>query len=505
MITIADRLVNYGLLNLGLNILDANYVRNKIFHLLNIYSNEPFVADVDDTLSLTPHEMRVELESFIIQNKIKEEGFECNLLIDEIFGLLMPLPSAFIEEYDDIYTYSGDVDAIRYLTKLEVNSNYINLFNVNKNIKWEQKFDKNIIEYTINLSKPEKSNADIKAALSFKGNNSLNPKCVLCYENEGYYGAFNKEPRSTIRVIPLNLNAHQWYMQLSPYVYFENHLILLNKDHVPMVINENTLQNLLDFVDQYPNFFLGSNADLPIVGGSILNHEHYQGGTHIMPIMKSSAKYNFLSKNKLVKISYLDWFNSTLLLETTDKEALKKEFANILNGWIAYNDEELGIVAYTDKERHNTITPILRKVDNKYMLYLILRCNNTSAEFPEGIFHVHPQYFNIKHEGIGLIEAMGLYILPARLKSELGLIEEMFNSKADINEFIKTHEELQKHKDLIEKIEKQITKTSDVHKLLIDEISGIGKEILKNTGVFKENEDSHMFKFMESLGYKKGE
>lgn len=503
MNTIADKLVNYGLLNLGLNILDANYIRNDIFHILNIYSSDPFEEDVDSCLYETPHSMTEELRKFIIENEIAEEGYQTNLLIDKIMGLMMPLPSVFYEQFYDIYTYAGDEEALRFLTKIEVNSNYINLFNINKNIKWEERIEDNLIEYTINLSKPEKSNKDIAAALANKNNTNTTPKCVLCYENEGFYGSASKEPRSTLRVVPVTLNGTNWFMQLSPYVYFENHIILFNKDHVPMKIAPETLEYFISFVDQYPHYFIGSNADLPIVGGSILSHEHYQGGTHIMPVMKSSSKMDFRSKIvKNCSVKYLKRFNSTLLLESESADELKKTYNIILDAWRKYNDIELGIEAEKDGAKHNTITPILRKVEKKYMLYLILRCNCTSKEFEEGIFHVHPQYFNIKHEGIGLIEAMGLYILPARLKTEIETIKAALISN-DIKKFISEHEELVKHEKMIEDIARLNPTNENVNKLVIDYISNVGKEILKNTAVFKENQDEHLINFMNSIGFTK--
>ncbi len=501
--TVIDTLINYGLLNLNLNKLDANYVRNEIFHLLKTYDNEPFVADTLSIAAVSPHDAYIILRNYIIDNKIETDDFQIEALIDKVFGLLEPMPSMVDKEFNDLYVKS-DFDAILYLKKLGVNSNYINLFNINKNIKWNTIFDKNLVEYTINLSKPEKSNADIAKALLIKSTSDDCPKCVLCYENEGYYGKFNKAPRSSIRLVSVTLNGNEWYLQLSPYVYYENHIILLNKVHSPMVINEGTLDNLVSFVDQYPHFFLGSNADLPIVGGSILSHEHYQGGTHILPVMLAGPKFEYFSqKVKNSKVFYLDWFNSCIEIETKDVNELKEIYHEILTSWKGFDDIELGIKAMDDDVRHNTITPILRKDNGVYKLFLILRCNCTSSDYPEGIFHVHPEYFNIKKEGIGLIEAQGLFILPGRLESEIDLISKYLAENLDLNEYLTEHPNLIPHKEMMAALKEKVDIRKDIHQQVYDHISMIGREILKNTAVFKENQVEHLDKFMKATGFER--
>lgn len=501
--TLIDRIVNYGILNLELSPLDANFVRNKIFYLLKTYDNTPFLMDTMSIASLSCHDLYIMIRNYIYDNKILDDNTEIEELIDEIFGLLEPLPSTidskFVEE-----NKKSDLAGLYYLKKLGVNSNYINLFNINKNLKWSKIIDNNIIEYTINLSKPEKSNADIAKALTAKNTSSDCPKCVLCYENEGYYGKFNKAPRSSIRMVPLVLNHQNWFMQLSPYVYYENHIIVLNKEHIPMVINEDTADNLLDFVDQFPSMFLGSNADLPIVGGSILSHEHYQGGTHILPVMMSMPKYEYISeKVKNCRVFYMDWFNSTIEIVSKDRKELKEVYSNILNSWKEYSDLELGIQASTDGVRHNTITPILRKENGEYKFFLILRCNCTSKEYPEGIFHVHPEYFNIKKEGIGLIEAQGLFILPGRLSSEIDEICSFIKDNCNLDEYLSTHQNLVIHKAMMEELKNTVDMNLDIRQQIIDHISMIGKEILKNTAVFKENQVEHLDLFMNSCGFKR--
>lgn len=478
---IVDKILNYGMNVVSLDYLDAVYFRNRIFHLLNTYSNEQL--EIDPSFKIEIHVLYEELKKYIIDNNIVEEGYKVEDLIDEIFSYLLDSPSVCYKKYMDIYAKDGDLASILYLKSLGEKSNYIKTFNINKNIYWNKTLDHNLIEYTINLSKPEKSNSDIKKALMMKNNVDDAPKCVLCLENLGYYGKINRDPRSTIRMIPLHLNDKEWYLQLSPYVYFENHIILFNKLHTPMVINENTIHNLVDFVDKYPSFFIGSNADLPIVGGSILSHEHYQGGTHRLPVMKSKILEEIKIKSfNNTKFYYLDWFNSTILIESYSKEELYRAFNKVFDTWLNYEDKDHDIIPFTKEERHNTVTPILEKEGDKYKLYLILRCNYTNDKYKDGVFHVHPQYFNIKKEGIGLIEAMGLFILPGRLSKEIELMEEYIKTK-DEQLFI-DHPELIAHKSLINSV--IISNNPNIKKEIINQISLIGAEILKNTATLKD-------------------
>lgn len=498
---LCDLLVNYGVKYFNLNLRDTNYRRNQISHFLGIYNNEPYQYNEESVSNLSPFDLSEILKEHLLKNNIVEEGRKCDEYIDYLISLVMPSPSEVDAKFINLYKKTGDLSAVLFLKDLGEKSNYINLHQINKNIKWESKFDSNSIEFTINLSKPEKSNADILRAAKEKSNNDDAPKCVLCYENEGYYGKTNKAPRSTIRMVPVTLNNNQWFLQLSPYVYYENHIILFNKNHSPMKIDGSTLDNLVSFVDQYPSFFLGSNADLPIVGGSILSHEHYQGGTHILPVMKAKPRFEYYDVNHTdCKIYYLDWFNSTFLVESKNKETLKEIYEKILNTWNDFSLEKLGIIAKTGETRHNTITPILRKENEVYKLYLILRCNNTSQEYPEGIFHVHPEYFNIKHEGIGLIEAQGLYILPGRLDKEINLIANYITLNTSIDEFLEMYPSLLSHKEMMLYLKEVVDKNANIRQQIIDYISNIGRKILTNTAVFKENEKEELDLFIDKLG-----
>ena len=349
------------------------------------------------------------------------------------------------------------------------------------------------------MSKPEKNNKDIAKLISAPKTGVKYPKCLLCIENLGYQGRSDHPARENIRIIPLTLNNEDWFMQYSPYVYYDHHCIVINNKHENMVINKENMNALLDFVDQNEYYFIGSNADLPIVGGSILNHNHFQGGSHLMPLMYSKIRYDFyLDKYSDVKLSYLDWYNSTFLIRGKSKAKVLDLASHILDVWKEYSDEEVDIRAYTDGVRHNTITPIVRKVDGEYYVYLILRNNRCNDVHPDGIFHAHQEYFNIKKEGIGLIEAMGLFILPARLKRQMGEVEYLLENNISLEEYFKAHEDMEVHKDMITYLR---SKKGDSKALIQNYINDVCRNILKCTAVFKDDElgQEHLRKFVKSL------
>lgn len=495
---LVKKLVYYGKKHLGLNELDSIYITNVLYRKLNIeYSDEEVDLSYIDDLKV-PDVLIDELRDYIIKNKLVNED-KVELFIVEIMGDITPLPSQVVRTFNKIKKEKNTLEACNYLLDLEIKNNYIQKTAVDKNIYWKAEFEDNFLEITINMSKPEKNNKDIAKLISAPKTNVKYPKCLLCIENLGYQGRSDHPARENIRIIPLTLNNEPHFMQYSPYVYYDHHCIVINNKHENMVINKENMNALLDFVDQNNYYFIGSNADLPIVGGSILNHNHFQGGSHLMPLMYSKIRYDFyLDKYSDVKLSYLDWYNSTFLIRGKSKAKVLDLASHILDVWKEYNDEEIDVLAYTDNVRHNTVTPIVRKVDGEYYVYLILRNNRCNDEHPDGIFHAHKEYFNIKKEGIGLIEAMGLFILPARLKRQMGEVEYLLENNISLDEYFKEHLDMEVHKDMIECLREKV---GDSKSLIQNYINNVCRNILKCTAVFKDDEkgQEHLRKFVKSL------
>lgn len=498
--TLVKKLVYYGKKHLGLDTLDAIYVENVLYRKLMIQPSEETIdlSYIDDLC--VPDVLLDELRGYLKENNIvSEENLE--LFIVELMGDITPLPSQVVATFNKLKEEEGNEAACNYLLNLEIKNNYIQKTAVDKNIYWKAEFPNNFLEITINMSKPEKNNKDIAKLISATPNKSniKYPKCLLCIENLGYQGRSDHPARENIRIIPMKLNNEDYFMQYSPYVYYDHHCIVINNEHRNMKIDKESFNALLDFVDVMDNYFIGSNSDLPIVGGSILNHVHFQGGSHLMPLMYSNIRYTFEIKGyEDLSVNYLDWYNSTFLIKGKSKERVLEYASHILDKWINYTDEDADIIAYTDA-RHNTITPIVRKVEDEYYMYLILRNNRCNELHPDGIFHAHQQYFNIKKEGIGLIEAMGLFILPARLKRQMGEVEYLLNNKnIDCNEYFKEHEDMAVHHDMINYLREQ---TGDSKKLIQDYINNVCKEILECTAVFKNTVEGqkHLFKFLKTL------
>ena len=364
---------------------------------------------------------------------------------------------------------------------------------------WIVNDEKGGLEITINLSKPEKSNSDVKKALSAA---PKYPKCVICPENMGYAG--HGTTRQNLRGHNMILGGDPWFWQFSPYAYFNEHGIAINASHTPMVVEEKNITNVLDFIDYVPEYFIGFNAALPIIGGSILAHDHYQGGRYTLPVFKSKDKYLFTAKtHPNVKISILNWYNNVIRLESTSRTEIEAVAQQIVRTWKSYDDVENNIIARTNVQ-HSSITCISR-YDNKYIVDLILRNNVTSEEYPDGVYHAHPEYHNIKKEAIGLIEAGGMFILPARLKRQLAIVSDCLQ----VNELNLDllQEDMLVHKDMIQRlvdnhgIGLSEDKANNVIKL---EIERICREILYNTAVYKDTEagNNGFIKFMNSNDFK---
>lgn len=480
-----EKLLRYAKVHLGLNELDEVYFRNVLLHKLNIDS--PYEGELDlDFINdlLVPDTILDEVKDYLVS--INDDEIEFKLV--EIMGLLSPLPSFVANKVNELESKQEGL-GLEYLYDLSIKNNYIQKSAIDKNIYFKKEYEDNFLEITINLSKPEKNNKDIAKLLDKQVNVSY-PKCALCIENLGNFGDASHAPRSNIRILPFKLFNENWFLQYSPYSYYYKHAIVINNNHSNMTINDTTFPKLLEFVDKYPSFFIGSNADLPIVGGSILNHEHYQGGAHLLPVFYSKDKKVYLDNGK-VKVSSLNWYNSVIRIESKDINEVINYSRKVFNAWKEYNDETVDIISMTCGVRHSTVTPIARKINDVYSMNLILRNNRCNDIHPDGIFHAHKEYHHIKQEGIGLIEAMGLFILPPRLKRQMGYIKEILSSNIDVNEYYQKYEDLLVHKHMIDYlIENNGRNLSDkvIDTIINDYIAETCKNILINTAVFKNDE-----------------
>ena len=424
---LVEKLLRYARTHLHLNARDEIYMRNYLLREFNLNApcKEKLQLSYIDELSV-PDTIVEELESFAMDSGLTDEAHK-NLYSTFILGVLSPLPSVVNQTFRDIKKDEGIEKACEYLHTLSIKNNYVQKTAIERNLKWAFPDGDKYLEITINLSKPEKDNKDIaKLLVKTPSANEKYPECLLCKENEGFAGTLTHPARENIRTISVNLGGEDWFVQYSPYAYYNEHMIAISNRHAPMHIAGDTIEKLLDFVDYFPNYMVGSNAALPIIGGSILNHEHFQGGGYLMPMHKAPIEKELsCDKYKGVKVGIVDWYNSVIRLESADRKAIKDFATEIILAWENYSDAEVDILSQTDGVKHNSLSPICRKDGNVYILDMIFRNNRCDEKYPEGIFHAHPEYHNIKKEGIGLIEAMGLFILPGRLKKQLAMIADI--------------------------------------------------------------------------------
>ena len=491
-----EKLLKYARVHLDLNEIDEVYFRNVLLNKLKVDCPYEGVAELEYINNLkVPDSILEEIKEYL--TFIKESDIELKLI--EIMGLLSPLPSAVVHKVNELEEKEKGL-GLDYLHNLSIKNNYIQKSAIDKNIYFKKEYEDNYLEITINMSKPEKNNKDI-AKLLEKNINVDYPKCALCKENLGYFGRNNHPGRSNIRIIPFELNNEKWFLQYSPYAYYNKHAIVINETHSNMTINESTFIKLLEFVDKYPTFFIGTNADLPIVGGSILNHEHYQGGGYLLPVFYSKDRKVYL-QNDNVKVSIVDWYNTTIRIESKSFNEVVDYSNKIFECWKNYDDLNVDIISNTNGIRHSTITPIARKIGDVYSMNLILRNNRCNDVHPDGIFHAHKEYHNIKQEGIGLIEAMGLFILPARLKRQMAYVKEILVNSDDIENYYEKYEDLIIHKDMINNLVDKYGRNlynDFADKVIEDYIADTCKNILINTAVFKNDEQGieALNKFME--------
>ena len=493
-----SRLIWYGLETGLITNEDKIYTTNRLLELFGLdepeESGEDIAMSVDELEDVLSGMMDYAYE----QGIMKENSIVYRDLFDtKIMSILVPRPSEVIAEFEDKYRRDPK-EATDYFYKLSQDSDYIRRYRIKKDQKWVASTKYGDLDITINLSKPEKDPKAIAAAKNVK--QSGYPKCLLCIENEGYAGRVNHPARQNHRIIPVTINGSRWGFQYSPYVYYPEHCIVFNSKHVPMKIEHDTFCKMFDFVKQFPHYFVGSNADLPIVGGSILSHDHFQGGCYEFAMARAGVERTFTVKGfEDVESGIVCWPMSVIRISSPSTERLVALADVILNAWRDYTDESAFIFAETDGEPHNTITPIARKRGDKFELDLVLRNNITTKEHPLGVYHPHADLHHIKKENIGLIEVMGLAVLPARLKAEMERLAEAIVAGRDIRK----DELIEKHADWVEGfLPKYSSVTSEnVMGILRDEIGSVFMQVLEDAGVYKRTAEGQAAfdRFVESI------
>ncbi|MDF2503538.1 UDP-glucose--hexose-1-phosphate uridylyltransferase [Clostridium sp.] len=472
---------------------DEIYVRNKIIDLLGI--NDFVLEEPVKREDYPIPDLLEEIIDYACEHKIIEDLFyEKEILSSKIMDCFMSKPSTINKIFYEKYEDSAE-SATNYFYELSKNNNYIQTKQIAKNINYKAATEYGDLDITINLSKPEKNPKDIAREKLVKSTNY--PKCLLCIENEGYAGKAGHPARSNHRIIHMNLGDEEWNFQYSPYAYYNEHCIVLASEHRDMKVDKNTFSRLLQFVEKFPHYFVGSNADLPIVGGSILSHDHYQGGRYEFAMAKAEEEYEFkLDKFKDISFGIVKWPMSVIRIKGENTSSIIDVADYILNSWREYSDPAAGIYAYTENTPHNTVTPIARKKKGVFELDIVLRNNRTSEEHPLGIFHPHEDVQHIKKENIGLIEVMGLAVLPARLKTELKEVERyILDLDNNIAEAHKPWGDLlkEKYKDKIDK--------DNVEEIVRKETAAKFLRVLEDAGVFKRNEEGMKYfkEFISSI------
>ncbi len=476
------KLIRYGLDKKLFEEQDKVYITNKIIDILGIQEyEEPECAFSDVCLETTLKE----LLDFAVEKGIIEDNItERDLFDTRLMGAMIPRPSFVTDKFNSFYKESPKA-ATDYFYNLSCDSDYIRRYRIEKDVKWKSDTPYGELDITINLSKPEKDPKAIAAAKAAA--QSGYPKCLLCKENEGYAGRLNSPARQNHRIMPININNQNWMFQYSPYVYYNEHCIVFNSQHTPMQIDDNTFVKLLDFVKLFPHYFVGSNADLPIVGGSILSHDHLQGGNYTFAMAKAPIEHKVKFEGfENVEAGIVKWPMSVIRLRSENTDDIISLSRKILAAWRGYTDEDAFIFAETDGEKHNTITPIARFRDGKFEMDLVLRNNITTDEHPMGVYHPHKELHHIKKENIGLIEVMGLAVLPARLKKELADLGAAILEGRDI----KADETLKIHADWAEEIKNKYTdiNSDNVEEILQYETGKVFAKVLEHAGVYKRDE-----------------
>lgn len=494
-------LLAYGLKNDLIGKYDEIIARNEIIALLNLEEWK----DTDISSKIIPeypNEILENICNWAVENKIIEDTIAVRDLFDtKIMGKITPSATHVIDKFIKISNLGGIEKATNNYYEFAQKTNYIRTDRIAKNMHWYSNTEYGNMEITINLSKPEKDPRDIAKERLLPP--SSYPKCLLCYENVGYTGRLNHPARQNHRVLPFFLEGEEWFLQYSPYVYYNEHAIVFSGKHRPMKINREAFNRITSFVEQIPHYFVGSNADLPIVGGSILSHDHYQGGHHEFPMAKSPIERAITFKGfEDVEAGIVKWPMSVIRIKSSDRKKLVDLSVKILDNWRKYNDESLDIIAFSGDTPHNTITPIGRRRGKDFELDLVLRNNRTNEKYPLGIFHPHEDVHNIKKENIGLIEVMGLAVLPGRLKEELEILEK-YMLEPDFKTKIKNNPKVVKHLEWAINIqEKHVKITSEnIKTILKDEIGVTFSRVLEDAGVYKRNNEGEkgLLRFIEYI------
>ena len=466
-------LVRYGLEKGLIEPCDQTYITNQLLMTMGLDSYE-----YEEAPALELEDILAGLLDDAVARGVCDDNITAKDLFDtKLMGVLTPLPREVRAKFAALYADDPQKATDWYYT-LSQDTDYIRRYRIKKDLRWKTKTDYGDLDITINLSKPEKDPKAIAAAKSAP--QSGYPKCQLCPENEGYAGRMNHPARENHRIVPITVAGADWFLQYSPYVYYNEHCIVFNAAHTPMVIDKSAFAKLLDFVTLFPHYFVGSNADLPIVGGSILSHEHFQGGHYAFPMELSPVEKELTFAGfEDVKAGIVKWPMSVIRLDGPDKDRLVELADKILTAWRGYTDEAAFIFAETDGVPHSTITPIARRRGSDYELDLVLRNNITTEEHPLGVYHPHAELHHIKKENIGLIEVMGLAVLPARLKGELAALEEAILAGAPLTG------ELEKHAPWVEELKTRYTFTAEnTTAILREEVGQVFAKVLEHAGVY---------------------
>ena len=479
--TYIDSLVAYAM-NCGLTEPEDHIVvTNRLLDLLRLDDYAPS----EELLSEDLEEILKGILDYAVEKGLCDDGITARDIFDtRIMGALTPMPREVIRTFREKYAVDP-VEATDWYYKFSCDTDYIRRYRIAKDMRWKYQSEYGQMDITINLSKPEKDPKAIAAAKNAP--QTAYPKCQLCRENEGYAGRMNHPARSNHRIVPIQVCGADWCLQYSPYVYYNEHCIVFNAQHIPMKIDKSAFEKLLDFVRVFPHYFVGSNADLPIVGGSILSHEHFQGGHYTFametaPVEKEISFRGFED----VQAGIVKWPMSVIRLLGKDPARIAELADKILLAWRGYSDESVSVIAYSDGQPHNTITPIARRRGEDYELDLVLRCNITTEEHPLGVFHPHADKHHIKKENIGLIEVMGLAVLPSRLKKELTDLAAAVAEGKDVS----ADEALSKHAPWVEELKKQYTFTGDnALDIILQETGKVFAAVLEDAGVYKNSEE----------------
>ena len=489
--TYIDSLVSYAM-NRGLaEPVDHQVLTNRLLDILRLddyeLSDEPQSEDLEEILA--------GILDYAVAHGLCEDNITARDIFDtRIMGAVTPMPREVVRTFREKYARSPET-ATDWYYRFSCDTDYIRRYRIAKDMRWKYPSQYGEMDITINLSKPEKDPKAIAAAKNAP--QTAYPKCQLCRENEGYAGRMNHPARANHRIIPITICGEDWCLQYSPYVYYNEHCIVFNSQHVPMKIDRSAFEKLLDFVKDFPHYFVGSNADLPIVGGSILSHEHFQGGHYQFAMEKAGLEKEVCFKGfEDVKAGIVKWPMSVIRLDGSDPQRLAELADKILTCWRGYSDESVGVVAFSDGEPHNTITPIARRHGELYELDLVLRCNITTPEHPLGMFHPHADKHHIKKENIGLIEVMGLAVLPSRLKQELTDLASAIVSGTDIA----ADAVLNKHALWVEELKKQYTFTEEnALDIILKETGRVFTEVLEDAGVYKNTPEGRAA-FLKFIG-----